>query len=253
MNGVLFLALLVLLRPTARSSQTAVLSQANAYAADSSEASTPQLGDRQYLNYQQWVELLRQEAEFAARANLENQTLLLGDSLSLWFPPDLLPGRRSWLNQAISGENSNGLLLRLPLLDANNPDIIFIMIGINDLIWGKTDAELLDNAEAIVEYLRQMHPNTQIVVQSILPHGGADATWEGRERLLVLSPQRLQRVNAALAAIAASYRVDFLDLHPLFVNGEGNLRQDLTTDGLHLNRQGYLVWRTALAIFTQED
>ena len=32
---------------------------------------------------------------------------------------------------------------------------------------------------------------------------------------------------------------------------EGNLKPELSTDGLHLNQQGYLVWSSGLKLFNQ--
>ena len=254
MNGLLFLTVLVLLRQVHRGPR-AVLSQANAFAANAqpTPVASPTFGDRRTLDYQQWVDLLGAEANAAALAELPHQTVLLGDSISLWFPPHLLPGRKTWLNQGISGENSRGLLNRLHLLDENQVESFFIMIGINDLIWGKSDADLVGNLRAILNALRDQHPQAHRVVQSILPHGGPAATWEGRDRLLALPPDRIVAVNAQLKQVATEAGADYLDLYPLFVDGTGHLRSDLTTDGLHLNADGYLVWRSALALYSETD
>jgi len=256
MNGLLFFTLLVMLQRGSRSTDP-MLASATAVAADARSQPeamfTPRLGNRQVLNYDQWVGLLKTEAAAAARAGLPHQAILLGDSLTLWFPPELLPGRRSWLNQAISGEQSLGLLNRLTLLDQNTPELVFIMVGINDLIWGSPAPDLVNNLGAAVKYLRSTHPQARIVVQSILPHGGATATWEGRDRLANLSPQEIVAVNGQIRQVATAAGATYLDLYPLFVNGEGYLRSDLTTDGLHLNHNGYLVWRTALALVSEAD
>jgi lysophospholipase L1-like esterase len=131
----------------------------------------PELGVRHKLTYQEWLDVLKREAEVAAGKSPENLTVLAGDSLSLWFPPELLPEDKNWLNQGISGETSNGLLKRLDLFDRTQPQTILVMIGINDLIRGISDEEILTNQRRIMRYLRRMHPQTQIVIQSILPHG----------------------------------------------------------------------------------
>ncbi len=256
LNGLLFVTVLVLLRQLTRTVDP-VLPSANAFATDrqtvATATTTATLGERHTLDYQQWVALLQAEAEAAALANLPHQTVLLGDSLTLWFPANMLPGRRTWLNQAISGENSSGLLNRLSLLDQNQPEAFFIMIGINDLIWGGSADQLVFNLRTTVEYLKTNHPQARIVVQSILPHGGAAATWEGRDRLLAIPPEQIVAVNAQLKQVATQTSVEFLDLYPLFVNGDGYLRPDLTTDGLHLNQTGYLVWRSALALVNESE
>ena len=146
---------------------------------------------------------------------------------------------------------SSDLLKRLDFLDDNEVEAVFVMIGINDLIWGKTDEEILANYKEIVRRLKAEHPETQIVVQSILPHGGEQSTWESRDKLEALGSDRIMNMNNALKQIATANKAYYLDLYPIFVTGDGTLRNDLTTDGLHLNRQGYLVWRSAIALYAQ--
>lgn len=220
-------------------------------ATNSPQAVTLDLGPRHKLNYQQWVDVLKQEAQTAADKRPKNLTILAGDSLSLWFPVEFLPETRNWLNQAISGETSAGLLKRLKIFDRTQPEVIFVMIGINDLIRGVKDETILENQRQIMSYLRKAHPKVQIVILSILPHGAEEATWERKDKLLAIANSRIRQLNQQLQAIAAKEGVQYLDLHSLFTNKQGNLRREFTSDGLHLSPQGYIVWRTALQIYHQ--
>nr|WP_172891266.1 SGNH/GDSL hydrolase family protein [Dolichospermum compactum] len=213
----------------------------------------PELGLRHKLSYPQWLDILKQEAKITADKNPQRLSILAGDSLSLWFPPELLPEDRSWLNQGISGEVSNGLLQRLDFFDRTQPEKIFIMVGINDLIRGLDDQEILANYRQIISYLRRIHPQTEIVVQSILPHGGEKATWEGKEKLLAIPNSRIRNLNQELNNLATEKGAKYLNLHPLFTDKQGNLRSDFTTDGLHLSPPGYLVWRTALQMYSNQQ
>ncbi len=207
------------------------------------------LGPRHQLTYNQWMAIMKQEANAAAQNQPEHLTILAGDSLSMWFPPDLLPKDKTWLNQGISGETTEGLLQRLKLFERTQPETIFVMIGINDLIRRSEDDSILSNQRLILQRLRRNHPDAQIVLQSILPHGGEATTWEGRDRLLAIPNSRIREINDKLAAIASEEGIQYLDLYPLFSNEQGNLRPELTTDGLHLSRQGYIVWQSALILF----
>ncbi|HLO50592.1 MAG TPA: SGNH/GDSL hydrolase family protein [Kamptonema sp.] len=211
----------------------------------------PLLGPRHKWTYQQWVAQLGREAEAAGANKPERLTILAGDSLSMWFPPKLLPVERSWLNQGISGETSAGLLKRLQIFDRVQPETIFLMIGINDLIRGIGEETILANHRQMIRDLRWVHPHSQIVVQSILPHGGNRASWEGRDRLLAIPNSQIRDLNRRLKEVANSENALYLDLYPLFSDTNGNLRLELSTDGLHLNEQGYLVWRSALQLFSQ--
>lgn len=201
--------------------------------------------------YEDWVAQLKREAKVVANNRPDRLTILAGDSLSLWFPSELLPPGRTWLNQGISGETSAGLLRRLKVFDLTQPETVFVMIGINDLLRGIEEQTVLANLREIIRDVRWVHPSANVVVQSILPHSDKNASWEGRDRLLKIPNRRIRRLNREIEAIAMAEGVYFLDLHPLFTDEQGNLRQELSTDGLHLNDRGYLVWSTGLQFFSQ--
>ncbi|WP_083389458.1 SGNH/GDSL hydrolase family protein [Trichormus sp. NMC-1] len=253
-NGILMLSVILLIwRQQKLTTAFATTTSAAPINLNSTTPSVaPELGPRHKLSYRQWLDILKQEAKVAASKPPQHLTILAGDSLSLWFPPELLPEDRTWLNQGISGETSDGLLKRLDLFDRTQPETILVMIGINDLIRGVGDEEILANQRQIIRYLRNTHPQAQIFVQSILPHGGEEATWERKEKLLAIPNSRIRQLNEELQKIATRQDIKYLDLHPLFTNKQGNLNPQLTTDGLHLNPQGYLVWRTALQIYNNK-
>ncbi len=261
-NGVLILAVAQLLRGhnltesspasaavTVESPEEQIRPPATNSAKAALEAPVP--GQRHRWSYQQWVTQLGREAEAAASNRPPKLSVLAGDSLSMWFPTKLLPPDRIWLNQGISGETSVGLLKRLQLFDRTLPDTVFVMIGINDLLRGASDEGILNNQRQIIRDLRWAHPKAQVVVQSILPHSGEQSTWENRDRLLAIPNSRIRAINRRLKEIANSENVSYLDLQPLFADADGNLPKELSTDGLHLNDRGYLVWRSALQMFSQ--
>lgn len=187
-------------------------------------------------SYQDWKSLLAREAGAIAFGQGSNRLgVLLGDSISMWFPCEGLPKGRLWLNQGISGDTTAGILARLGAFSETRPDIIYVMAGINDLRRGKSDRHVLTNLRQIMQGLKQQHPQARIAVQSILP-----------TRLASIPNSRIRHLNQEIAAIAGREGVFYLDIHSWFTNPDGNLRRDLTTDGLHLNPQGYSVWRWAL-------
>ncbi|MBE9028396.1 G-D-S-L family lipolytic protein [filamentous cyanobacterium LEGE 11480] len=207
--------------------------------------------DRPTRSYEQWLGILSTEAKAVAQKNPESLTVLLGDSLTLWFPPELLAANRNWLNQGISGENASGLLKRLNLLDELKPQTVLVMIGVNDLIKGASDETLVTNYQKIIDDLKSKHPDTEVVVQSILPHGGDRLTVDDRTQVLQVSNERIVQLNRQLKQLAQQQNVKFLDLHSVFVDRDGLLREELSTDGLHLSAQGYGVWQSAMQMFSQ--
>jgi len=217
---------------------------------------------RRHLSYDEWVQLLKREAAAIADRSPSQLKILAGDSLSLWFPTNLLPPGATWLNQGISGETSYGLLKRVKLLDNTKPQTIFVMVGINDLIRGVRGETLVANQREIVRHLKAAHPQATIVIQSILPHGGDRASQrylasvkgdpDAKEhplwvnRLPTISSRWIRTINEKLERIAQDEGVEYLDLHSAFADADGYIKEELTTDGLHLSVAGYALWRSRL-------
>jgi lysophospholipase L1-like esterase len=186
--------------------------------------------------YEQWKDLLAQEAKAVAVGQGSSRlSILVGDSLSQWFPSEQLPKGQFWLNQGISGDTSSGILQRLSVFSQTRPQAVYVMAGINDLRRGATDETILNNIHQIIGNLQQSHPHAQIVVESILP-----------TRLPAIGNSRIRYLNRQIAALTRQEGVEYLNLHPLFTDFDGNLRQNLTTDGLHLSQRGYQIWQWAL-------
>lgn len=193
-------------------------------------------GSKSKLSYEDWKRLLLLEARAMADGQgANNLSIMVGDSLSMWFPKEKLPSGKLWLNQGISGDTSTGVLRRLSAFSKTRPDVIYVMAGINDLRQGTSDGAILRNHRRIVRRLREDHPLTQIIVQSILP-----------TRLPTVSNNRIRKINLSLAVIAKEEGANYLNIHNWFTDFQGNLRQDLTTDGLHLSLNGYEVWQAAI-------
>ncbi|GAA6614393.1 SGNH/GDSL hydrolase family protein [Scytonema sp. NUACC26] len=192
--------------------------------------------NKSQLTYEDWKNLLSFEAKVMAQGQGKNSLgILLGDSLSLWFPQESLPPDRLWLNQGISGDTSGGIVKRLSAFSTTKPDVIYIMAGINDLRRGLTDETILRNHRKMIRNLREAHPQAKIFVQSILP-----------TRLPNIPNKRIRNINGHLALIAKQENAYYLNLYQWFTDFRGNLREELTTDGLHLSREGYEVWQSAL-------
>ncbi len=192
--------------------------------------------NKSQLTYEDWKSLLSLEAKVMAQGQGRNSLgILLGDSLSLWFPQESLPSDRLWLNQGISGDTSGGVVKRLSAFSGTKPDVIYIMAGINDLRRGLTDETILRNHRKMLRSLRESHPQAKIFVQSILP-----------TRLPKIPNKRIRNINHHLALIAKQENAYYLNLYQWFIDFRSNLREELTTDGLHLSREGYEIWQSAL-------
>jgi lysophospholipase L1-like esterase len=190
----------------------------------------------QQPTHEQWIRLLDLEAKAIAKGQGSNRlSILLGDSLSMWFPSEWLPYGQLWLNQGISGENTSQILKRLSAFSQTRPDTIYLMAGTNDLRQGVSDRVILNNLTQIIRRLRLNHPQSKVVVQSILPM-----------RLPAIPNERIRKLNQQIAIITRQEGAGYLNLSSLFGDELGEMRQELTTDGIHLTLRGYEVWQEAL-------
>ncbi|MEY2977951.1 MAG: SGNH/GDSL hydrolase family protein [Prochlorotrichaceae cyanobacterium] len=186
-------------------------------------------------SYEQWKNILDQEARAVGLGQGNNKlSVTLGDSLSLWMPTEALPSGQLWLNQGISGDTTTGILRRLGSLRQTRPDHIYVMAGINDLRQGATDYQVLTNLRQIMQELRSDHPQANILIQSILPTA------------IGIPNDRIRRLNEQLAVMAQQEGVKYLDLYSHFADARGEMRPELTTDGLHLSAMGYGIWQSVL-------
>ena len=184
----------------------------------------------------QWRTLLTQEAAAVAAGQGPNRLeVVLGDSIGLWLPTETLPRDRLWLNQGISGDTTAGVLARLDALAPTRPTVIHLMVGVNDLKTNVPEAQIMGNLERMVTQLQRQHPQARLVLYSVLPTRRDD-----------ISPGRVRSLNNHMAYLAAQRNVAYRDLQGLFRDEGGSLRADLTTDGIHLNNQGYALWQQVM-------
>ncbi|MBW4440425.1 MAG: lysophospholipase [Plectolyngbya sp. WJT66-NPBG17] len=184
--------------------------------------------------YQQWRKLLALESKAVSKRRSDRDlSILLGDSLSLWFPGDRLKPSQIWLNQGISGDTTWNILARLPDLVNTRPSEIYLMAGINDLKMGASDSEIVWNIQRIITQLQTMHPNAKIIVESILP-----------TRSPRIPNDRIAGINRQLNTIAQQTGATYLDLFSQFADQDGQILTEYTTDGIHLSAQGYAAWQS---------
>jgi lysophospholipase L1-like esterase len=177
---------------------------------------------------------------------LFRNVVLVGDSITEGFEvPRYFPGRRV-LNRGIGGDvigndlpadDPRGVLRRLDdsVFDCAATDV-FLMIGINDLNSGRTVEGMEVGYRELLKQIKTRTPSVRVYVQSLLPTRGNSAKQN----------EPVRRFNARLQKLAAEFGYDYVDLHALFKDDQGELKAAYTADGLHLTEPGYQVWRREL-------
>ncbi|MBN1901509.1 hypothetical protein JW926_09335 [Candidatus Sumerlaeota bacterium] len=162
--------------------------------------------------------------------------VFLGDSITEGFPTKEAFPDAYVINRGIGGDVIEGVIERLDVCVFNlKPKRVYLMIGINNIWWFSPDAppeELGKQYENLVLKMKQGAGETQIVLLSILPVGGGESAKN----------IKVNAVNSVIRSIAEKESLAYIDLHPLMRDEKGNLREEFTADGVHLNLKGYLAW-----------
>lgn len=160
--------------------------------------------------------------------------MLIGDSITESFrTQELLPSRQI-INRGIYGDNTSGVLERLENeLLKYKPDLVFLLIGTNDLALERTDSEILLNMCRIMNILNEKFPDVYPVWTSILP----TRDIENRPN------ERIDLLNSSIRRLSFEHNHRYFDLNKYFSDTTtGELISDFTIDGLHLSESGYKHW-----------
>jgi predicted alpha-1,2-mannosidase len=172
---------------------------------------------------------------FETLPDTPNEIIFLGNSITdgaEWF--ELFDGNPNIKNRGIGGDDTDGVLERLAEVTSSQPRQVFIMIGTNDLAYGKTIEHVVANHKKIIERILEDSPNTEVIMQSVLPV--EDAVHWTRPNASILE------INKQLKAHCEEIGITYIDLDPIFADENGKLDKKYSIDGLHVNGQGYLKW-----------
>ena len=169
----------------------------------------------------------------------EQAIVFLGDSLTDNCEWGELLQNPAIKNRGIAGDTTEGVLNRLDEIIAMKPAKLFLLIGTNDLLYGRSVADTVVSYEKIIERITQTLPKTKIYVQSLPPTSFKLNNY-------VKSNEEIIDLNQNIKKLANQYHVQYLDLYSVLVAGNGELDGDYTTDGLHLNSKGYERWKEIL-------
>lgn len=114
------------------------------------------------------------------------------------------------------------------------------MAGINDLSKGITIKDFQKKINMLLDSISLENPSSQLYVESILP-----VNHEIRPQ--TPSADKIRQANNAIKDITDQRHLFYMDLYSLYVDSHGEMSRKYTKDGLHLNSEGYMIWKNALS------
>lgn len=167
------------------------------------------------------------------------ELVFIGDSLTAWYNWQKRFPEHRITNLGISGEPVESLLDRRDKIrtSIDDPDFIFLMIGINNIAMEQYD--IIGPYREIVHDLSTWYKKSKVVIQSILP---VALEW--------ISNSTIRETNRHLEQVAREFSVEYLDVYSLFIDSKGNPKNEyLQDDGVHLSGKGYDVWANEVERF----
>lgn len=190
-------------------------------------------------NEEEFSPYYHQKISIYQSSNIEDiEAAMVGDSITdhgEWN--ELFPGK-TVLNRGVSDDDTKGVLNRLDEIIEKKPSKVFIMIGINDFLHGLSKDETLRNYNEIINTLSEKLPSSSIYIQSILP---VNNDIYGT----TINNSEVKKLNIELEKLAEDKQIVFIDLYSNFLNNN-QLDKKFTYDGIHLNGDGYLVWKNSI-------
>lgn len=174
--------------------------------------------------------------------------VMLGNSLTNGAEWHELFNNPKIVNRGITGDTAQGIKDRLAAVTSGHPAKIFLLTGANDISHHLTADSIATAIVDLVQSIQQLTPETKIYVESILPINNSF----GRYKNMIDKEPVVVEINRILEKRIPELGVTWLNVYPLFVDDDGNLRKDWTNDGLHILGQAYLAWRDYLLPYINE-
>ncbi len=172
---------------------------------------------------------------------LENQTVLLGDSITdffnwyeLFYDFSKSSGQAVY-NRGISGDTTDRLLERLKdNVLCIKPKNIVLLIGTNDIGRGLPLSMTLENMENIIKMTKAACPGVNFIIEAVYP-----INQQMRNHNEKRSNKKINEMNKEYTKLCEKYNCVWLDFTDELKDEDGNLKEEFTFDGLHINAHAY--------------
>lgn len=113
---------------------------------------------------------------------------------------------------------------------------IYVSMGINE-IGMPTTVKYVEKYKALLEMIREAEPDAILYIQGNMHVSKAFSSSDP-----VTNNVNLVERNAAIATLANGRDIFYLDMNPAVCDENGDLREELTGDGVHLKASAYEKW-----------
>lgn len=174
----------------------------------------------------------------AAKPN-ENRIVFMGNSITEGWSnhhPEFFEGK-PYVNRGISGQTTPQMLIRFKQDVVHlSPKAVVICAGTNDIAENTgyaSDQMIMDNITSMIEIAQ--NNGIKVILASV--HPAFDYPW----RKGLKPNERIPSLNAKIKTYAIAKNIPYVDYFDAMNDGNNGLKKELTYDGVHPNKNGYLI------------
>ena len=147
------------------------------------------------------------------------------------------------VNLGYCGDIIPGMINRIEMVKAVSPEKIFIMAGTNDLVHVSIE-KYVERYDSLISGLQRNLPDAKIYIQSVLPANHELASD-------YIPNAKVKDGNDAIKKLAESKGCTYINLYDLY-EVEGEMKKELSRDGIHLKPEAYDIWAEAIREYVYE-
>ena len=133
-----------------------------------------------------------------------------------------------------------------------NPSIVFLEVGIYDLIEDESVSEIVDNYGNIIDSIKENRSYASIYIESVYP---IDRDMDDFDKDFIkndVDNDDIKKLNEELKKLAEDKGVNYIDLFSALEN-DGKLDREYTDNGYYLNENGYKQVYKYISKYIKED
>ena len=188
---------------------------------------------------------------YEVKVSPNDNFLFLGDSITDFYPLEEYYDNIPVVNSGIAGNKTTDILNDMQTrIYQYNPTKVFLLIGTNDLDSNDEDIvdTTFDNIKEIVKEIKDNRSDANIYVESVYP---VNATIENNT-VNNRTNKKIRNLNKKISSYCDGEDCNYINLYDDLIDEEGNLKEEYTEDGLHLNSLGYVVITRELLPYLNE-
>lgn len=187
----------------------------------------------------------RQEEKLKAletkEKNRYTDIVFLGDSLTDFYDLDKYYDIKI-VNSGVSGWSTDDILNNLDeKVFKYYPKKLVLLIGTNDLIYGKDKNYIIKNIQKIVKKIIKERPYTKIYIESLYPVNNTNNQKIDKNMVKDRKNSDIKEINKKLEEYCKGNRYTYINMYDELVDKNGNLKLEYTKEGLHMSDEGYKI------------